>query len=167
MHYSNNSFRDFIEKELVNYAKDNPGTVVYLKPRRHRTPVIVAEYRRYLTLYTILPLNSNFIVNGDKQYIHCPNFTSEEVSKWLNLLRTQAGNSENYRLRKLWHTDHPSIQGPWTPYTFKDPAQNLVSFPNAELGNVLHQPQTATQKLLDIFKDQQKNIKDLESNRGE
>ena len=24
----------------------NPGTVVYLKPRRHRSPVMVAEYRQ-------------------------------------------------------------------------------------------------------------------------
>lgn len=37
-------FREFIESDLVNFAKENPGIVVYLKPRRHRTAVMKAEY---------------------------------------------------------------------------------------------------------------------------
>ena len=37
-------FRDFIESDLMDFAKANPGTVVYLKPRRHRSPAMVAEY---------------------------------------------------------------------------------------------------------------------------
>lgn len=41
---SSRGFRDFIETELVNFAKENPGIVVYVKPRRHKTPVISAEY---------------------------------------------------------------------------------------------------------------------------
>lgn len=44
-------FRHFIEHDLVNYAKENPEIVVYVKPRRHRHPVIVAEYRTYATMY--------------------------------------------------------------------------------------------------------------------
>lgn len=112
---------------------------------------------------------SNYIVsvNGDRQYIGCHKYTSEEIGKWLNLLRTQSGNSEGIRLRKLWHTDHPSIQGPWTPYTFRDPALNLVEYPNQELGKPLYQAETATEKLLEIFKKQQQNVQDLESNRGQ
>lgn len=39
--------RDFIENGLIDYAKKNPGTVVYLKPRRHRSPVMVAEYCQF------------------------------------------------------------------------------------------------------------------------
>ena len=38
------SFREFIEKEIVQFAQENPGTAIYLKPRRHRSPVIVAEF---------------------------------------------------------------------------------------------------------------------------
>lgn len=38
--------REFIEKEIVDFAKQNPGTAVYLKPRRHRAPVVVAEFRK-------------------------------------------------------------------------------------------------------------------------
>ena len=37
-------FRDFIESDLMDFAKKNPGTVVYLKPRRHRSACMVAEY---------------------------------------------------------------------------------------------------------------------------
>jgi len=42
-----NTFRDFIENHLVDFAKENPGIVVYVKPRRHRTPVLVGEYCEY------------------------------------------------------------------------------------------------------------------------
>ena len=40
-------FRDYIEQELIHYARANPGVVVYLKPRRHRSAVIKAEYCKY------------------------------------------------------------------------------------------------------------------------
>lgn len=36
--------RQFLENDLIDFAKDNPGVVVYVKPRRHRSPVIKAEY---------------------------------------------------------------------------------------------------------------------------
>ena len=36
--------REFIESDLVAFAKQNPHVAIYLKPRRHRAPVIVAEY---------------------------------------------------------------------------------------------------------------------------
>lgn len=41
---SSKGMRDFIEMNLLNFAKENPGVVVYVKPRRHRTAVIVGEY---------------------------------------------------------------------------------------------------------------------------
>jgi large subunit ribosomal protein L43 len=134
---SSRGMRDFIETELVDFAKNNPGIVVYLKPRRHRTAVISAEF-----------------LNGEKQWISCRNLTKEEITKWLTLLKTQSGNHQGMRLRKLIHTDHPSIQGPWTPYTFKDPAENVVEYPNKELSKarVLHK--TATEELLEIFNRQ-------------
>lgn len=38
------NYRDFIEHQLLEFAKANPGVVVYVKPRRHRTAVMVGEY---------------------------------------------------------------------------------------------------------------------------
>ncbi|KAJ0060062.1 hypothetical protein NL108_002859, partial [Boleophthalmus pectinirostris] len=35
---------DFIEEGVVDYAKKNPGTVVYVSPQTSRIPKIVAEY---------------------------------------------------------------------------------------------------------------------------
>ena len=42
------SHRDFIENQVVDFAKQNPGIVVYLKPRRHRAPHVKLEYCEYL-----------------------------------------------------------------------------------------------------------------------
>ena len=36
--------REFIESDLVDFARKNPGVVVYLQPRRHRKAKISAEY---------------------------------------------------------------------------------------------------------------------------
>lgn len=57
------------------------------------------------------------------------------------------------RLYKMWHTDHPSIQGPWTPYTFRDPAINLATYPNEELSQC-YQPKSATEQLLELYEKQ-------------
>lgn len=38
------SFREFIEEGVVDYAKKNPSTVVYVSPQASRIPKIVAEY---------------------------------------------------------------------------------------------------------------------------
>jgi large subunit ribosomal protein L43 len=58
------------------------------------------------------------------------NYSRSDVAKWMELLRTQIHDSPSTRLHKLWHTDVPSIQGPWTPFTFRKPEINLAQFPN-------------------------------------
>lgn len=58
------------------------------------------------------------------------NYSREDIVKWMELLRTQIHDTPSVRFRKLWHTEFPSIQGPWTPFTFKDPKLNLEHYPN-------------------------------------
>lgn len=41
-------YRSFLEHDLIDYAKHNSGVVVYVKPRRHRNPVIKAEYCKFI-----------------------------------------------------------------------------------------------------------------------
>lgn len=41
-------YREYIEKELISFARENPGVVVYVKPRRHRSPCLKAEYCKYM-----------------------------------------------------------------------------------------------------------------------
>ncbi|KAF7994834.1 hypothetical protein HCN44_004306 [Aphidius gifuensis] len=136
-HGTSRGLRDFLENDLVDFAKQNPGVVVYVKPRRHRTPVVVAEY-----------------LNGERQWLHVKNFPREDVVKWIELLKTQSKDGSAMRLRKMFHTEFPSIQGPWTPMTFKDPKSNLLKFPNNDIGAAPKRAKTATEILLELHKAQ-------------
>lgn len=39
------SFREFVEREVANFARRNPGVVIYVNPRPCCVPRVVAEYR--------------------------------------------------------------------------------------------------------------------------
>lgn len=130
--------RQFLENDLVDYAKENPGVVVYVKPRRHRTPVIKAEY-----------------LNGETHWISVANYSREDIVQWMHLLKTQYHNGSSLRLLKLWHTEFPSIQGPWTPFTFKEPSLNLMKYPNTKLGEAVKLEPTASEELVRLFKEQE------------
>lgn len=95
-------------------------------------------------------------MNGDKRWMSAQNRNHEEILKWLNLLSLQAGNTEPIRYRKNWHTDCPSIQGPWTSFTHKNPAFNNIVYPDKDLGKQLNMPETATEKLLRLVEEQKK-----------
>ncbi|EZA58534.1 hypothetical protein DMN91_009044 [Ooceraea biroi] len=144
-HGTSGGMRGFIEHDLLDYAKQNPGVVVYVKPRRHRHPVIVAEY-----------------LNGGRYWMNVSNYDRDDIIKWMELARTQIHDSPALRLRKLWHTEFPSIQGPWTPFTFKDPKINLTEFPNKELGSAVKLRCTATEKLIKLFEAQQLTEKEAD-----
>merc|ERR1711911_234780 len=136
-HGGSRGVRDFVESDLLDFARLNPGTVVYLKPRRHRSPVLVAEY-----------------LNGQREHMSCHNFTREEVLKWVEYLRTRSGEPVE-RLRRFQHTDYPSIQGVWTPFTNASPHNNVTQFPDPALSEPLDRKPTATEQLLEIFKKTQ------------
>lgn len=129
--YTNN--RDFIETELMEFAKNNPGTVVYLKPRRHRSACLVAEYCKFnfsITLHetSINCLDYEILVNGEREYMSCDSFSKPEVLKWISYLTTRSG-IPTMRFRRYQHTDYPTIQGVWTPFTHQAPEINLAQFP--------------------------------------
>lgn len=86
------------------------------------------------------------------------NRNQEEILKWMSLLSLQAGDTEPIRYRKNWHTDCPSIQGPWTSFTHKNPAFNNIVYPDKDLGQQLNMPETATEKLMRLV-EEQKNTK--------
>lgn len=104
-------------------------------------------------------------MSGDRQVVYCRDYSKEEIGKWLELLRTQSGDKTNLRYRKMWHTENPSIQGPWTPFTHKDPVNNLATFPNEKLSQAVKLEPTATEKLIELFQQQQ--IASLENRRAE
>lgn len=61
------------------------------------------------------------------------------------------------RLRKFQYTDYPSVQGPWTPFTFKNPELNVAEFPNPEFGANNRMPMSATEQLKLMFEEQKRN----------
>ncbi|CAK1587876.1 unnamed protein product [Parnassius mnemosyne] len=144
-HGGSRGLRDFIEQDLVDFASNNPGVVVYLKPRRHRSPVVVAEY-----------------LNGDRVWMNMHNKTHSEITKWIEVLRTQQGDIASTRLRKYQYTDYPSVQGPWTPFTFKDPKLNVAELPNEEFGANNRLPMSATEQLRIMFEKQTLDVKPQE-----
>ncbi|XP_053197471.1 39S ribosomal protein L43, mitochondrial [Scomber japonicus] len=96
--------RDFIEEGVVDYAKKNPATVVYVSPQSCRIPKIVAEY-----------------LNGNVREEIVTSKTSQQVSELLTKLTNQSG-LDIIRIRKPFHTDNPSIQGQWHPFTNRPPS---------------------------------------------
>lgn len=69
-----------------------------------------------------------FSVNGGEEYIGCNNLSRSEVYKWLSWMRTKSGY-QDFRYLTYTHTDNPSIQGVWSPFTHRDPADNIAEFP--------------------------------------
>lgn len=69
-------------------------------------------------------------VDGQRHWLNVKDFDREIIVKWIELMKTQANDGSQCRLRRMWHTENPSIQGPWTPYTFQDPSVNLIKFPD-------------------------------------
>ncbi|XP_020773948.1 39S ribosomal protein L43, mitochondrial [Boleophthalmus pectinirostris] len=96
--------RDFIEEGVVDYAKKNPGTVVYVSPQTSRIPKIVAEY-----------------LNGNVREEIVTSKTAPQISELLTKLTNQSG-LDIIRIRKPFHTDTPSIQGQWHPFTNRPPS---------------------------------------------
>ncbi|KAK7919335.1 hypothetical protein WMY93_010619 [Mugilogobius chulae] len=96
--------RDFIEEGVVDYAKKNPGTVVYVSPQGSRIPKIVAEY-----------------LNGSVREEIVTSKTAPQISELLTKLTNQSG-LDIIRIRKPFHTDTPSIQGQWHPFTNRPPS---------------------------------------------
>ena len=74
--------------------------------------------------------------------------TSDEVCQWLEHLRCRSGE-DIVRLRKLWHTDSPSVQGIWTPFTNLDPQLAVTSLPDDKLSRRAG-PESATDYVLKI-----------------
>ncbi|XP_022649652.1 39S ribosomal protein L43, mitochondrial-like [Varroa jacobsoni] len=130
-HASSRYMREFIEQEIVEFAKANPATVVYLRPRRHRDPSIVAEY-----------------VNGHREQLRCNPFLKNELIKWVEHLRTSAGHDAR-KLLRYQATSTPSIQGPWHPWVHRKTENNFKTLPSEELSRAIEKMPSATQRVLD------------------
>jgi len=126
--------RDYIEQHLIQYAKDNPSVAVYLKPRRHKTPVIVAEY-----------------CNGHEEYLNLGYRPVDEVARWVEHYTHRSG-MPTVLLESGHHTHTPSVQGNWTPWTNRHPSTLNQDYPNEEGLAADKWDYTATDQLRDMAK---------------
>ncbi|KAM3934256.1 large ribosomal subunit protein mL43 [Leptodactylus fuscus] len=102
--------REYIEEKVVDFAKQNPGIVVYISPKPCRVPKLVGEY-----------------LNGSVREEDINSKTAEEIAQLIQKMANQSG-LDIIRIRKPYHTDNPSIQGQWHPFTNKPSSNNLRSF---------------------------------------
>ncbi|KAM4046737.1 large ribosomal subunit protein mL43 [Anomaloglossus baeobatrachus] len=102
--------REFIEEKVVDFAHQNPGIVVYISPKPFRVPKLVGEY-----------------MNGSIREEAINSKTAEEIAQLIQKMANQSG-LDIIRIRKPYHTDNPSIQGQWHPFTNKPTSINLRSF---------------------------------------
>ncbi|CDI98212.1 mitochondrial ribosomal protein l43 [Echinococcus multilocularis] len=140
--------RDFIESEIVNFARANPSVVFYIKPRRHRAPLLVAEY-----------------LNGNWQYLRMAKMSSQEICAWLQFMITRSGENI-FPIYKPRSSHMPSIQGMWSPYDTPDLPDSLMTpseiIENLQELSVCDFPweQSAQDYLQQIHEQRQKQRKD-------
>merc|ERR1712013_261904 len=137
-HGGSNGVRQFIQQDVVQWAKKNPSTVVYLKPRRHRSPVLVAEY-----------------LNGERHWQSLHNFSCDEVGAWMDYYRTHSGR-EFMDQFKMHYTDYASIQGYWNPHTHADPRIATAEFPHPQLSEAKNLESSASEQLVWLLEEQKR-----------
>lgn len=130
--------REWIAHDLTKFARENPSVVVYVQPRRHRPPNLIGEY-----------------LGGQRQWIPLSNCHREHVNWWVHSLLTQQGDPQ-WRLIKQMHTDTPSVQGIWTPFTNKPLDRIQRNYPDPQLVEMEFSPVTATEQIRALFDEQKK-----------
>ncbi|XP_069756255.1 large ribosomal subunit protein mL43 [Narcine bancroftii] len=102
--------REYIEEGVVDFARQNPGIVVYVTQKRCNIPKLVGEY-----------------LNGAVREESLSTKTAPEVAQIIHKMTTQSG-LDKIRIRKPFHTDSPSIQGQWNPFVNKPSVLNVQDF---------------------------------------
>ncbi|KAK0137717.1 39S ribosomal protein L43, mitochondrial [Merluccius polli] len=115
------SAQEFIEEGVVDYAKRNPGTCsVRVSQHLQDTKNNFKELASYLCA-----------VNGNVREETVTSKTSKEIAELITKLTNQSG-LDIIRLRKPFHTDSPSIQGQWHPFTNRPPSVGPIKPPTLE-----------------------------------
>ena len=96
-----------------------------------------------------------FSVNGYSETINLAGLSDEVVCQWVGQMRGRSG-VQIQRLIKDWHTDTPSIQGVWHPFLFKDTSRSVADLRDKSLHEFKPLKKTATEKLLQLYKEQSK-----------
>jgi len=131
--------REFIELDVVNFCRKNPGIVVYLKPRFKPTPVMVSEY-----------------LDGSRHWLNIRNMERLHIKEWLDFYVSRSGQPIQ-KFIKPNHTDWPSVQGVWTPFLNVPPEMNVAELPVESRGKAREPHISASEQLLRL-QDQVDNL---------
>jgi len=101
---SSRGVREYIDKNIVDFARKNPGIAIYVREQNEKHPTIIANF-----------------ISGNTKEINARKMKPEEVQEIVTSLRNESGE-EVKKLRKFWHTENPSIQGTWNPFLNKPPS---------------------------------------------
>lgn len=142
--------RHYIESDLLDFANANPGVAIYLRPVHMKAPYILGEY-----------------LNGRCCSVHASKYEREEIVRWVNYLRTRSGQRiVHFKIPQ--HTEYPSIQGFWNPFTNLPTDRNVMQYPNSEIGLYAPGDLTATERLLALIKaNQPGNVQIIEEDEIE
>ena len=131
--------REFVELKLIDFCRKNPGISVYLKPRFKPTPILLSEY-----------------LNGSWHWFNLGNMAPDQVTEWLNYFVERSGEPVK-RFRKPIHTDWPTIQGVWTPFTYLPPELAFGEWPNKQRGEFKSPYTSGTEHILKLQESNEKN----------
>lgn len=95
---------EYIDKNIVQFAKDNPGIAIYVMERSGKHPTITGHF-----------------IGGNSKEVEVKNMTPEKITEFVTRLRNESGEKVE-KIRKYWHTENPSIQGTWNPFLHKPPS---------------------------------------------
>ncbi|XP_063729284.1 large ribosomal subunit protein mL43-like [Symsagittifera roscoffensis] len=98
---NNKGVRDFLESKSERFCKKHPHVVLYVLPTDAPQSRIIAEY-----------------LNGNNLEINPNDFTLKQVEYWVEIFNSKSGQRD-FKLTSMHHTEIPSIQGQWTPATYK------------------------------------------------
>lgn len=102
--------REYIEEGVIDFARQNPGIVVYVTQKKCYVPKLVGEY-----------------LNGAVREESLNAKTPQEIAQLIQKMAAESG-LDKIRIRKPFHTDSPSIQGQWNPFVNKPSALNVQEF---------------------------------------
>uniref|UniRef100_A0A914WAB3 Large ribosomal subunit protein mL43 n=1 Tax=Plectus sambesii TaxID=2011161 RepID=A0A914WAB3_9BILA len=127
--------RQFIEHDLLDFARENPVVVVYVQPVRHKLPMLVGEYLNGRTASTLVK-----------------NMDRDEVARHVNYLRTRSGQ-RIVQFERDEATNNPSVQGMWHPMLHQDTAMNSAALPDATFSKHHSSKQSATERVLQMLEE--------------
>jgi hypothetical protein len=99
-------------------------------------------------------------VNGCEQVFDIHEYNREQIQKWLEFHRTRNGDTIK-RLLSAQHTDNPSVQGVWTPFTNKATSVSVARFASDEYRVPYGVQPSGTEQVAELYSKQFADVKNV------